>query len=159
MPLPMRPHPNTPTRLMSVMTLRTCGCRLASGRCPGAHEGADLIGQARERIHARPGEGVLRADLAALQAVEHLLQPDLYLLVLTPMGAERCHRRRSHGRRRRRLETSANRCTWQKPVSSGVTWAVTSAARASAKRRPPAPSARWIDAKAPTLGSHEIRSG
>src|ERR1051326_5020673 len=101
MPLPMRPHPNTPTRLMSVMALRTWRCQLASGRCPGDDERSDLVGEAHERVRARPGEGVLRADLAALQAVEHLLQPDLYLLVLTPLGAERRHRRPAQGRRRR----------------------------------------------------------
>src|ERR1051325_7650207 len=89
MPLPMRPHPNTPTRLMSVMALRTWRCQLASGRRPGHHAGSDLVGEAHERVRAQPGEGVLRADLAALQAVEHLLQPDLYLLVLTPLSAER----------------------------------------------------------------------
>src|SRR2546429_2974150 len=38
---------------------------------------ADLVGEAHERVHARPGEGVLRADLAALQTVEHLLEANL----------------------------------------------------------------------------------
>src|SRR5437016_4861975 len=35
MPLPMRPHPNTPTRLMSLMTLRSRGLCYPRGGAPG----------------------------------------------------------------------------------------------------------------------------
>src|SRR2546421_3852538 len=96
MPLPMRPHPSTPTRLMSLIALRTGGFALLTpGRRPRANQRADLVGETHERVHPRFGEGVLRADLPALQPVEHLLEPDLHLLVLTAMGTERRDRRRA----------------------------------------------------------------
>src|SRR5260370_3265753 len=63
MPLPMRPLPSTPTRLISVMA--------RSDELEGL---ADLLGEAHEGVRRRAPEPVVRPGLAALQPVEHLLE-------------------------------------------------------------------------------------
>src|SRR5260370_5721087 len=76
MPLPMRAHPSTPTRLISVM-----------GRSDDLEGLADLVGEAHERVRPRSPERVFRPDLAALQPVEHLLEPHHDALVVEAVAA------------------------------------------------------------------------
>src|SRR6266496_346695 len=78
MPLPIRPHPSTPTRSMSVMSRSDDFERLA-----------DLVRDADERARVRARERVLRLDLPALEAVQHLIQAGLNLLVLESVAAQR----------------------------------------------------------------------
>src|SRR3989454_7535550 len=77
MPLPMRPEPSTPTRLMSVMSRSVDFERLS-----------DLVRDADERAHLRARQGMLGLDLSALEPVQHLLQPDLDVLVLHTVAAK-----------------------------------------------------------------------
>src|SRR6266487_4366211 len=76
-PLPMSPQPSTPTRLMSVMSRSGDFERLS-----------DLVRNADERAHLLAREGMLGLDLAALEPVQHLLQPDLDVLVLQAVAAK-----------------------------------------------------------------------
>src|SRR5256885_16167619 len=55
---------------------------LPPGRCPGVHQHADLVGDSDECARLMARQGVLGADLAALEAIEHLLQGYLDALVL-----------------------------------------------------------------------------
>src|SRR5713226_5558143 len=89
MPLPMRPHPSTPTRLISVMA-----------RSDDLEGLADLVGEAHERVRPRSPERVVRPDLAALQPVEHLLEPHHDALVVEAVAARRGERRRPDDERR-----------------------------------------------------------
>src|SRR6266550_3786708 len=77
MPLPMSPAPSTPTRVMSVMSRSIDFERLA-----------DLVSDADERAHLLAGQGMLGLDLPALEPVQHLLQPDLDVLVLHTVTAK-----------------------------------------------------------------------
>src|SRR5258705_11160043 len=67
MPLPMRPEPSTPTVLMSLINTPDSG-GLQLERL------LDLVRDAAQRVGARAGQRVVRANLAALEAVEHLLE-------------------------------------------------------------------------------------
>src|SRR5260370_21414888 len=87
MPLPMRPHPSTPTRLISVMA-----------RSDDLEGLADLVGEAHERVRPRSPKRVFRPDLAALQPVEHLLEPHHDALVVVAGAARRRRRPRPHHR-------------------------------------------------------------
>src|SRR5258706_9312604 len=71
MPLPMRPEPSTPTVLMSLINTPDSG-GLQLERL------LDLVRDAAQRVGARTGQRVVRANLAALEAVEHLLQADFH---------------------------------------------------------------------------------
>src|SRR5207245_1507510 len=84
MPLPISPQPSTPTRLMSVMSRSVDFERLS-----------DLVRDADERAHLLARQGMLGLDFPALEPVQHLLQPDLDLLVLRTVAAQNRGRRRS----------------------------------------------------------------
>src|SRR5213595_3483079 len=85
-PLPMSPQPSTPTRLMSVMALP---------RSSGVDQCADLVCDAEERVRLFARQGVPGFNLPALEPVQHLLQPDLDVLVLrTAAAILRSHRAR-----------------------------------------------------------------
>src|SRR5947209_13861454 len=77
MPLPISPQPSTPTRLMSVMSRSVDFERLS-----------DLVRDADERAHLLARQGMLGLDLSALESVQHLLQPDLDVLVLHTVAAK-----------------------------------------------------------------------
>src|SRR2546422_47881 len=77
MPLPMSPEPSTPTRLMSVMSRSVDFERLS-----------DLVRDADERAHLLARQGMLGLDFSALEPVQHLLQPDLHVLVLHTVAAK-----------------------------------------------------------------------
>src|SRR2546426_3322772 len=76
-PLPMSPEPSTPTRLMSVMSRSVDFERLS-----------DLVRDADERAHLLARQGMLGLDFSALEPVQHLLQPDLHVLVLHTVAAK-----------------------------------------------------------------------
>src|SRR5262245_32639388 len=82
MPLPIRPHPNTPTRWIPSMDLSELKFF------------ADFFGDTHERAGARTGEAVFGPDLAAFEAVEDLFQTDLDALELLVAAGEQ------HGRGR-----------------------------------------------------------
>src|SRR5712692_99842 len=96
MPLPISPQPSTPTRLMSVMSRSVDFERLS-----------DLVRDADERAHLLARQGMLGLDFPALEPVQHLLQPDLDLLVLRTVAAKNRGGRRSEdhqGQERERCE-------------------------------------------------------
>src|ERR1051325_2684062 len=88
MPLPMSPHPSTPTRLMSAIRslapAALAGARVVEGFSPLFRDPYEEMG-ARERRGLR--------DLVALQPVEHLLDRCQDALVVgavdSPDGADR----------------------------------------------------------------------
>src|SRR2546425_2716213 len=90
-PLPISPEPSTPTRLMSVIALP---------RSPGVDQRADLVGDAQERVRRLPWQRMPRFDLPALEPVQHLIQPDLNLLVLQTVAAQGRYRRRPEAQER-----------------------------------------------------------
>src|SRR5207249_2255802 len=94
-PLPMSPEPSTPTRLMSVMALP---------RSPGIDQCADLVCDAEERVRLFARQGVPGFNLPALEPVQHLLQPDLDVLVLRPVTAKNRSGRRSEDQERQERE-------------------------------------------------------
>src|SRR5881296_3421976 len=77
MPLPISPQPSTPTRLMSLMSRSVDFERLS-----------DLVRDADERAHLLARQGMLGLDLSALESVQHVLQPDLDVLVLHTVAAK-----------------------------------------------------------------------
>src|SRR5213592_123336 len=83
MPLPIRPHPSTPTRPVSVMS-----------RSDDLERLANLVGDAPEGARSGPGGELLRSDIPALQGVEHLLEADLETLVVVAVAARHPQRRR-----------------------------------------------------------------
>src|SRR5882724_57196 len=93
MPLPMSPEPSTPTRLMSVMSRSVDFERLA-----------DLVSDADKRAHLLARQGMLGFDLSALEPVQHLLQPDLDVLVLRPVAAKNPSGRGSEDQERQERE-------------------------------------------------------
>src|SRR5882762_4445645 len=93
MPLPMSPEPSTPTRLMSVISRSVDFERLA-----------DLVSDADERAHLLARQGMLGLDLSALEPVQHLLQPDLDMLVLHAVAAKNRSRGRSEDQERQERE-------------------------------------------------------
>src|SRR5216110_696145 len=88
-PLPMSPQPSTPTRLMSVMSRSGDFERLA-----------DLVRDAHERVRLVARQGGPGFHLPALEPVQHLIQPDLNLLVLQAVAAQGRHRRGPEGQER-----------------------------------------------------------
>src|SRR5438094_7576015 len=80
MPLPIRPHPSTPTRPVSVMS-----------RSDDLEGLANLVGDAPEGARSGPGGELLRSDIPALQSVEHLLEADLETLVIVAVAARHPH--------------------------------------------------------------------
>src|SRR5437016_1208333 len=85
MPLPIKPQPRTPTRWMSANSSAP-GFGLRGG---GSLEClAHLFGDSGEGLR-RPRQDALagRANVAALQPIEHLLQCDFQALVRAPVGA------------------------------------------------------------------------
>src|SRR2546422_5161193 len=95
-PLPMSPQPTTPTRLMSVMSRSVDFERLSY-----------LVRDADERAHLLARQGMLGLDFPALEPVQHLLQPDLDLLVLRTVAAKNRGGRRGEdhqGQERERTE-------------------------------------------------------
>src|SRR2546427_7576681 len=101
MPLPMSPEPSTPTRLMAVISRSVDFERLA-----------DLVSDTDERAHLLARQGMLGLDLSALEPVQHLLQPDLDVLVLHAVAAKnrgggRTEDQRRHGRGRSETAPSA----------------------------------------------------
>src|SRR5213080_1292865 len=94
-PLPMSPEPSTPTRLMSVMALP---------RSPGVDQCADLVCDAEERVRLFARQGVPGFNLPALEPVQHLLQPDLDVLVLRTVAAKNRSGRRSEDQERQERE-------------------------------------------------------
>src|SRR5713226_8271009 len=94
-PLPMSPQPSTPTRLMSVMALP---------RSPGIDQCADLVCDAEERVRLFARQGVSGFDFPALEPVQHLLQPDLDVLVLRTVAAKDRRGRRSEDQERQKRE-------------------------------------------------------
>src|SRR5438034_7431762 len=94
-PLPMSPEPSTPTRLMSVMALP---------RSPGIDQCADLVCDAEERIRLFARQSVPGFNLPALEPVQHLLQPDLDVLVLRTVAAKNRSGRRSEDQERQERE-------------------------------------------------------
>src|SRR6266487_950037 len=76
-PLPISPEPSTPTRLMSVMSRSVDFERLS-----------DLVRDADERAQFLAWQGMLGLDLSALEPVQHLLQPDLDVLLLHTVAAK-----------------------------------------------------------------------
>src|SRR5881397_3350570 len=94
-PLPMSPQPSTPTRLMSVM---------AVPRSPGVDQCADLVCDAEERVRLFARQGVPGFNLPALEPVQHLLQPDLDVLVLRTVAAKNRSGRRSEDQERQERE-------------------------------------------------------
>src|SRR2546428_4984230 len=83
MPLPIRPQPSTPTLWMSAMNSSAPGL----GPRPGILERlADLVGDPGECLGQRALAG-RRADLPALEPIEHLLQRDVHALVRAAVGA------------------------------------------------------------------------
>src|SRR4051812_6906830 len=92
MPLPIRPHPSTPTRLMSFMGF------LASARARPRilKRFAHFLRDPHKWVHARKGR--ILADLAPLEAIEHLFQGDLNALVVGSMGPSDREGCRDHGR-------------------------------------------------------------
>src|SRR6266567_2521617 len=91
----MSPEPSTPTRLMSVMALP---------RSPGVDQCADLVCDAEERVRLFARYGVPGLDLPALEPVQHLLQPDLDVLVLRTVTAKNRSGRRSEDQERQERE-------------------------------------------------------
>src|SRR2546428_9331888 len=99
MPPPIRPHPSTPTFLISGISLSELEAL------------ADLFGDADERAVARCRQGPVAADLSMLEPVEHLLERDLGALVVRAVAARHVHggdseqgaleveERRDHGER------------------------------------------------------------
>src|SRR2546430_450807 len=85
-PLPMSPQPSTPTRFMSVMSRSGDFERLA-----------DLVRDAHERVRLVARQGGPGFHLPALKPVQHLIQPDLNLLVLQAVAAQGRHRRGPQG--------------------------------------------------------------
>src|SRR5437870_329358 len=88
-PLPMSPQPSTPTRLMSVMSRSVDFERLS-----------DLVRDADEWARLLTREGMLGLDLSALEPVQHLLQPDLDVLVLQAVAAKSRSGRRTEDQQR-----------------------------------------------------------
>src|SRR5438128_12493502 len=91
----MSPEPSTPTRLMSVMALP---------RSPGVDQCADLVCDAEERVRLFARCGVPGFNLPALEPVQHLLQPDLDVLVLRTVAAKNRSGRRSEDQERQERE-------------------------------------------------------
>src|SRR5438874_2741729 len=91
MPLPIRPHPSTPTRPMSVMA-----------RSDDLEGLANLVGDAHEGARSGPGDELVPFDVSALQGVEHLLEADLESLVVVAVAARHAQRRRPHRHHRHR---------------------------------------------------------
>src|SRR6266550_7085156 len=85
MPLPIKPQPSTPTRWMSANS--SAPGFWPRGRSRTLERFADFFGDPDECLRA--GEHALagRADVAALQPIEHLLQCDFEALVRAPVGA------------------------------------------------------------------------
>src|SRR2546422_3870296 len=84
MPLPIRPHPSTPTRRISVIPLPAVALgRSTAGRRPRVEKRApQFLGDPHEGARLGAGEGMVGADFPALEPVEHLLEPHLNALVL-----------------------------------------------------------------------------
>src|SRR5207249_2906609 len=83
MPLPIRPQPSTPTRLISVIVFPWWLGWRTPGACRGGVEGlSQLLGDAHQWAGARAGQRVLGSDFAPLEPVEHLLERHLDPLVL-----------------------------------------------------------------------------
>src|SRR2546425_1302348 len=101
MPLPIRPHPSTPTRPVSVMS-----------RSDDLEGLANLVGDAPEGARSGPGGELLRSDIPALQSVEHLLEADLETLVIVAVAARPPHSprpRRDHRSGRPRGDRAEHR--------------------------------------------------
>src|SRR3989442_16020799 len=96
MPLPMSPEPSTPTRLMSVISRSVDFERLA-----------DLVRDADERAHLLARQGMLGLDLSALEPVQHLLHPELDVLVLHAVAAKNRSGGRTEDQERQERERRA----------------------------------------------------
>src|SRR5882762_797898 len=94
-PLPINPAPSTPTRLKSVIALP---------RSSGVDQCADLFSDAQQRTHLLARQRMPGFDLPALEPVQHLLQPDLDVLVLRTVAAKNRSGRRSEDQERQERE-------------------------------------------------------
>src|ERR1044071_1220572 len=108
MPLPIRPHPSTPTRPLSVMS-----------RSDDLERLANLVGDAPEGARSGPGGELLRSQVPALQGVEHLLEADLETLVVVAVAARHPERRRPSALTppRSRASSTCSRPTWRRSLS------------------------------------------
>src|SRR5438876_7448483 len=65
---------------------------------------SDLVRNADKRAHLLARQGMLGFDLSALEPVQHLLQPDLDVLVLRPVAAKNRSGRGSEDQERQERE-------------------------------------------------------
>src|SRR6202165_5746771 len=85
MPLPIRPHPSTPTRLMSPIALLSFA-DVAGG---WVLKGLPYLFRDPDECMRHGREHLIRSDFAALESIEHLLQGALAALGVGPVMARK----------------------------------------------------------------------